>query len=365
MDDFTTQADAAPVLTEIPRFVGPSESRREYAHALLPRKIPRANWILFLITLLTTTMAGANDNGAYASPFHPLITVLNLGAGFSFSIPLMLILFSHEMGHYLASRRHDVDTTWPYFIPGPYIMPFPIPAVGTFGAFIRMRALPRTRRAMFDIGAAGPWAGFIVALIAITVGLKLSQVTPLDNSQGGAQLGNSIIFWSVSRVILGVDPNSVNVNLHPIAFAGWLGLLVTTLNLLPVGQLDGGHVVYALLGTRLHRLVSRLAWLGTALMVVVPYLLGKDFWPGWLFWFVIVMVLGLGHPSTSDTETPLSGGRRLMAWATVALFIGTFSPIPFTFAPPTEPPSNTGRSYNVMQHHAPHPTFPAGFSIRL
>src|SRR5579863_2794881 len=327
MDDFTTQTDASPVLTEIPRFEGPSEPRREYVHApLLPREIPRVNWILFLLTLLTTTIAGADmapgSPGVYLS--HPS-TYLNLFSGLTFSIPLMLILFSHEMGHYLTSRRYGVDASLPYFIPAPFPSVF---IIGTFGAFIRMRSLPRTRRAMFDIGAAGPWAGFIVALIAIVVGLKLSQVTPLDNSLGGLQLGNSIIFWSVSRVVLGVDPNTVNVNLHAIAFAGWLGLLVTALNLLPVGQLDGGHVVYSLLGPRLHRLVSRLAWLATALMVVVPYLLGKDFWPGWLFWFVIVMVLGLGHPSTSDTETPLTGARRLMAWATVALFIGTFSPVP-------------------------------------
>ena len=148
-----------------------------------------------------------------------------------------------------------------------------------------------------------------------------------------------MIFWSVSRVVLGVDPNAVNVDLHPIAFAGWLGLFVTTLNLLPVGQLDGGHVVYSLFGGRLASRISRLFALGCLLMVVVP--VGRtscstptDFWCGWLMWFVLVLFLGLGHPSTIDADTPLAGMRRLAAWATVALFIGTFSPVPVSFAAP-------------------------------
>jgi membrane-associated protease RseP (regulator of RpoE activity) len=187
---------------------------------------------------------------------------------------------------------------------------------------------------MFEIGAAGPWAGFFVAIVAVILGLKLSKITPLDTAAGGINLGNSMIFWGISRVVLGVDPNAVNVDLHPIAFAGWIGLFITTLNLLPVGQLDGGHVVYSLLGGRIHRIVSRLVWAGTALMVVVPYALGYEFWFGWLIWFVLVFFLGLGHPATIDTHTPLAGGRRIMAWATVALFIGTFSPVPISFVAP-------------------------------
>jgi membrane-associated protease RseP (regulator of RpoE activity) len=187
---------------------------------------------------------------------------------------------------------------------------------------------------MFEIGAAGPWAGFFVALVAVILGLKLSKVTPLDNAMGGINLGDSMLFWGISRVVLGVDPNAVNVDLHPMAFAGWVGLFITTLNLLPVGQLDGGHVVYALLGGRVHRFVSRMVWAGTALMVVVPYALGYDFWFGWLIWFGLVFFLGLGHPATVDTHTPLDGNKRIQAWATIGLFILTFIPVPFSIVPP-------------------------------
>jgi membrane-associated protease RseP (regulator of RpoE activity) len=331
MNESSAHEKISPILNDIRRFEGPKESIDTWRPAPAPLNIPRTNMVLFLLTLLTTTMAGADAVGAFVTLRAPFQSLINLGAGLSFSIPLMAILLAHEMGHFLTARRHGVDATLPYFIPAPFPSVF---FVGTFGAFIRMKTPPRTRRAMFEIGAAGPWAGFAIALLAVIIGLKLSTISPLDNSAGGLNLGNSIIFWSVSRAVLGVDPNTVNVNLHPIAFAGWLGLFVTTLNLLPVGQLDGGHVVYSLLGGRLHRIVSRLSWAGCALMVVVPYALGYDFWFGWLIWFGLVFFLGLGHPSTTDAYTPLSGSRRLMAWATVALFIGTFSPVPISIVPP-------------------------------
>ena len=207
---------------------------------------------------------------------------------------------------------------------------------------------------MFDIGAAGPWAGFVVALVAIIVGLHWSPTTPLENSSGGIELGNSIIFWSVARVVLGVDPDSVNVNLHPMAYAGWIGLFVTTLNLLPVGQLDGGHVIYSLCGPRWHRMISRYVWLGCLLMVVVPKLLHLGYWPGWILWFVVILMLGLGHPATQDAETPLIGKRRLAAWATVLLFVVTFTPVPFSFVAPKGPPApSEGPTYSVIYHGHP------------
>jgi membrane-associated protease RseP (regulator of RpoE activity) len=337
-------------LTELPRFEGAAQPYQSYERPLAhPRRFPRLNIVLFALTLLTTTMAGADMAGAVVRLADPS-SYINLWAGLTFSIPLMLILFAHEMGHYTTAQRYGVDTSLPYFLPAPFPSLF---IIGTFGAFIRMRAPARTRRAMFDIGAAGPWAGFVIAIIAVVIGLRWSDITPLDTSQGGLQLGNSLIFWGVSRVVLGVDPNSVNVNLHPIAFAGWIGLFVTTLNLLPVGQLDGGHVVYSLLGPRWHRIVSRLAWIGTALMVVVPYFLNLDFWFGWFFWFVLVLILGLGHPATIDSETRLSGSRRIAAWATIALFIATFSPVPLSLAPATPQPPPGGQTYSVTTHIVP------------
>jgi membrane-associated protease RseP (regulator of RpoE activity) len=160
----------------------------------------------------------------------------------------------------------------------------------------------------------------------------------------------------VSRVILGVDPDSVNVNLHPMAYAGWIGLFVTTLNLLPVGQLDGGHVIYSLFGPRWHRVISRYVWLGCLLMVIAPKLLNLAYWPGWILWFVLILVLGLGHPATQDVDTPLVGQRRLAAWATVLLFIVTFTPVPFSFVEPKAPlPPSEGPTYSVI-YRTPPPT---------
>lgn len=356
MEDSGAYKEVSPILTDIPRFAGPSPETENYRRpGAWPIDLPRLNLALFLLTLLTTTMAGADMAGPPVNLLDPIASLINLPAGLSFSLPLMAILLAHEMGHYLMGRRHGINSTLPYFIPAPFPSIF---FAGTFGAFIRIKAPVTTRRAMFDIGAAGPWAGFAVALVAIVIGLMKSTVTPLDQSSGGLELGNSILFWTVSRVVLGVNPNAVNVELNPIAFAGWIGLLVTTINLLPVGQLDGGHTVYALFGGRWHRVVSRVCWLGCALMVLMPYLLGYDFWLGWLIWFGLVFALGLGHPATIDADTPLNSARSWMALATIALFILTFPPVPIAFAPPApnapgqrqqqpEEPSG-GNGINVM-----------------
>jgi membrane-associated protease RseP (regulator of RpoE activity) len=346
MDDFSVRSNASPVLTEIPRFEHPAEPAHLYQRPRWPIRVRPLNVVLFLLTILTTTIAGAQLAGA------PLIlrspeSLFNLVSGLSFSVPLILILSSHEMGHYLTARRYGVDSSLPYFIPGPPMAALFL--IGTFGAFIRMRTPPRTRREMFDIGAAGPWAGFIIAIIATAIGLTRSPVTPLNSGEGGVVLGNSAVFWLVSRIVLGVDPNTVEVNLHPIALAGWIGLLVTAINLLPVGQLDGGHVVYSLLGGRWHRIVSRAAWAGCGLMVLVPYALHFNFWSGWLLWFVLLIVLGLGHPATTDTDMPLMGSRRVAAWATVVLFAITFSPVPLSLQTPKAPPpgEEEGQTYSV------------------
>jgi len=358
MDDLSAHSNASPVLTDIPRFehqLEPAYGYERQPHP--PIRLRPLNVGLFLLTLLTTTMAGADSAGAPVLLGVPA-SLPNLVAGLSFSIPLMLILFAHEMGHYLTSRRYGVDSSLPYFIPAPFPLLFPyapmllplLPLISTFGAFIRMRRPPHTRREMFDIGAAGPWAGFAVAVIATAIGLTRSQVTPLDTSQGGLFLGNSMLFWGVSRVVLGIDPNSVNVNVHPIALAGWIGLLVTAINLLPVGQLDGGHVVYSLLGGRWHRVVSRTAWIGCGLMGLVPYLLHLSFWGGWFLWFVLLIGLGLGHPATSDTDMPLKGSRKIAAWATIVLFVVTFIPVPVSLVQPSgPPPGQEGQTYNVLQ----------------
>jgi membrane-associated protease RseP (regulator of RpoE activity) len=347
MDEIVTHKDAPTVLTDIPRYAAPA------AHgelALERSRIPALSLVLFLLTMLTTTTAGAYMNGEEVSFLHPFLAVAALRSGLSFSLPLMAILLAHEMGHYLTARYHGVPTSLPYFVPAP-------PSLfifGTFGAFIRMKAMPRTRRVMFDIGAAGPWAGVLVAIPAVIFGLWLSDVTPLDKSGGGLELGNSLLFLGLSHLVLGVDPTMVNVALHPIAFAGWIGLLVTSLNLLPVGQLDGGHVVYALFPRR-HRTIATLFVISCILMVVVPLALGRNPWWGWLLWAVLLIAFGLGHPSTVDRDTPLDPSRAIAAWLTVVLFIVTFSPVPLSIGQP-EPvtPRNPDEHTQEIMHHAPH-----------
>ncbi|MGO9602324.1 MAG: site-2 protease family protein [Candidatus Binataceae bacterium] len=350
MDDAAAYREAPGVLSETSRH-GPDVS----PFPVPVRRVPIVNVVLFFLTLLTTTMAGAYSAGADLSFLHPFATAKGLMMGLSFSIPLMAILLSHEMGHYLTARRNSVDASLPYFIPAPFPSYM---IIGTFGAFIRLRAMPRSRRVMFDVGAAGPWAGVLVAIPVVILGLKLSEVAPLSSQTGvSLNLGNSLLFWGIARWILGVDPNLVSVSLHPMAFAGWIGLFVTTLNLLPVGQLDGGHVVYALF-PRLHRTISTLFVASCVLMVVVPYVLGYGFWLGWLLWAALAIGLGLGHPSTVDRDTPLDLRRRIAAWMTVVLFAVTFIPIPISFsASPDTPPTPESQTYSVRYqvpaHRAP------------
>jgi membrane-associated protease RseP (regulator of RpoE activity) len=282
--------------------------------AKIPHKSLWLHALLFAATALTTTAAGAFQQGA-----NPFSNPADLVLGIPFSFTLLLILFCHEMGHYSLARWHGIQTTLPYFIPGP---PF---LIGTFGAFIKMNGMPRNRAALFDVGAAGPWAGMVIALPAVALGLSWSEIEP---RQAGIEapfaLGTSVLFDFMGTLILGVDLDDVDVMLHPVAVAGWFGFFVTFLNLLPVGQLDGGHVAYALLGNR-HRLVSR----GFLLLLISLYFLPGG-WDGWLLWALLLFfVLRVDHPDTVDRDTPLDRRRRVIAWATVAIFFATFMPIPF------------------------------------
>jgi len=292
---------------------------RRLARPPARRRSPRLNLFLFGATLVTTTLAGAFHVGQ--DPFSDPWAMLS---GLPFSLTLLTILLFHEFGHYTLAMWHGIPTSLPYFIPGPPIL------VGTFGAFIRMNGMPRSRKALFDVGAAGPWAGMVVAVPAVVIGLALSEIRPLDGGMSvGVALGNSLLFELLSRVVLGVDPDSVTVILHPVALAGWFGLFVTFLNLLPVGQLDGGHVVYALFGRR-HRTISRLF-----LLVVVG--MGIYGWQGWFLWAaMLAFVLRVDHPDTADAHTPLDPTRRTAAWLTIGMFLVTFMPVPLSVVLPDE-----------------------------
>jgi membrane-associated protease RseP (regulator of RpoE activity) len=285
------------------------------------QRIPLIHAVLFLLTLVTTSLAGAFQQGA-----NPLEDPRTIVLGLPFAVTLMSILLFHEMGHYLLARRHGVRASLPYFIPGPPLF------VGTFGAFIRMKSPPANRRALFDVGAAGPWAGALLAVPAAIVGLSLSEVRPLNPlDESGIILGDSFLFSTLTRLVLGVSANDVSIVLHPIALAGWFGLFVTFLNLLPVGQLDGGHVTYSLFG-RSHRWISRVALVGILL-------LGFEGWQGWFFWVALLSVLGVDHPPTLDLASPLDPRRKVYAWCTVGLFALTFMPVPISLADRPDIPS--------------------------
>ncbi len=276
---------------------------------------PAAHWrlplLLFILTVLTTLMAGAMLKNV--NPFSSPLAIL---AGVPFSVTLLSILLIHEMGHYLTARHYRIQATLPYFIPAP-----PVPfIIGTFGAFIRMKSPIVERKALLEVGAAGPIAGFVVAVIAIVVGLQWSTV--VENGIGaGMILGEPLLFRWISQWLIAI-PQDSDVLLHPVAFAGWIGLFITSLNLLPIGQLDGGHIGYALFGER-QRYIS---------LTMVGVLLGLGLlgWKGWLFWAVLVAFLGIGHPPVADAYTPLGRRQLVIAWVSLVIFLVTFIPAPIS-----------------------------------
>jgi len=335
----------------------------------LPAPRVSVNLFLFLATVLTTMIAGSMHQGA--DPFASLGGLLQ---GLPFSASLLGILLAHEMGHYLTSRRHGVAATLPYFIPLPTFWIFKyFFLIGTLGAIIRMRAVVRDRRILFDIGVAGPLAGMVVAVPVTVVGLIHSEVIDIASTRGGITLGDSLLFVWISQWIFGPLGDTRTVLLHPVAFAGWLGFFVTSLNLIPMGQLDGGHVVYGVLGPR-HRQLSRLAFLlllfwgvhgaflvfhpvqwawalalcwtgvriaaavqqGRILRFVMVFLLLFGLWHTfvpdtilWIFWATLMSFIRLDHPPTRDVHIPLDVKRKLLGGLALVLFLLTFIPKPF------------------------------------
>ena len=303
--------------------------------------MPFLNLALFLLTLLTTTMQGALVRHGNASMFP-------LADGLSFSLPLMAILLCHEMGHYIAAWRHHVPASLPYFVPLPPGMGF-----GTMGAVI-LQSRTSDRRKLIDIGAAGPLAGLAVAIPVLIYGLAISPVQPLIGV--GDQEGNSILYAVLKRVIHGawLPGGGRDVMLHPTAMAGWAGLLVTMLNLLPVGQLDGGHVAIAYFGNRYGRAsrilqnllpvfafgvgveayldaAAKLARLGGGLPISAVSVAVAAGMP-WLIWFVLLAVLrrlsgGIDHPPVDDR--PLPASRAGLFWLVFVTFAIIFMPVPF------------------------------------
>jgi membrane-associated protease RseP (regulator of RpoE activity) len=243
-----------------------------------------------------------------------------LAGGLLLSFTLLLILAAHEFGHYFACRHYGVRATLPFFIPGP---PFPITPFGTFGAVIKIKEPIRSRRALFDIGIAGPLAGFALALPASLIGLLLAQPQAPEK---GIVFNVPLLFIMITKLFH--LPSSMEWN--PVYWAAWAAVLVTSLNLFPVGQLDGGHVLYALAGPRLHKIVSRIVFLSVAALAIVSFFLYDS--PIWFLWtLVLAYLLKVGHPPTYIDE-PLGKTRIALAIAAALVFIVCFMPFPITIS---------------------------------
>ena len=252
--------------------------------------------------------------GAFQQGINPFIEPFRIFQGLPFAITLMSILLCHEMGHFIASKAHGVAVSPPLFIPAPTLL-------GTFGAFIKMKEMPPSRAAIIDIGAMGPIAGFIVAVPVWIWGVLHSEFAPVAsyvNHASGFSLGSSIIVYVTQKTLIG---QSGTIYLHPVGFAAWIGFFVTCLNLIPIGQLDGGHILYGVLGKKAHR-ISLLFW--TMLL-----LFGLS-WNGWLVWAILLSFLGIRHPRNALVETtPLDSKRKALALTVLAIFTLTFIPAPF------------------------------------
>ncbi len=320
-----------------------TDGRVEVVVLLPGEPVPDRLWLhatLFLATLFTTLAAGALlagvdpfrtrllERGVVELPYPTAVDWSTLWVGSSFAVPLLTVLLGHEMGHWAAARRHGIRSSLPYFIPFP---PY-FSIIGTMGAFIRLRGATLRRSDLFDVGASGPLVSFLLSIPLLAVGLKwsttvpgtASAMTPFVVSFAGTPvwLGNGLLLEAMTAVFGPSTSGGGVILLHPVAFAGWLGLFVTALNLLPIGQLDGGHVLYALLGPRQARF-GRLF-----LLALLP--LGLLWW-GWWAWGGLIAFLHrgrVGHARVVQPEVPVGAGRDRLGWLVLVVFFLTFVPLP-------------------------------------
>ena len=308
------------------------EEKREatvYEEKSLLSSLKKTVWInilLFVFTIISTILVGISlsINFEYTDvlaknprPSLTLEMVKNpqvIALGIIYALVLMGILLGHELGHFLTCRYYSINATLPYFIPAPTL-------IGTLGAFIKIKSPITRKHQLFDIGVAGPLTGFILSMPALIYGLSLSKLTPsISPEEGGIAFGESLLLRILGNMIFKNVPPGHDVFLHPVAFAGWVGILVTSFNLFPVGQLDGGHISYALLGLKSRKVAN--------IFLVIFFVMGIFFWAGWLIWALIIFFLGLRHPPIVDEATPLSAGRRIIAFVMVLIFILSFIPDP-------------------------------------
>ncbi|MGH7646965.1 MAG: site-2 protease family protein [Gemmatimonadaceae bacterium] len=293
------------------------------------REPARERWwlhaVLFIAAIITTSVGGAMFGGV-VDPWS-LATFLHPRAGFAFSLPLLAILLAHESGHYVTARRYRVNASPPYFIP----FPAALDLIGTLGAFIRLRSPLFDRRTLFDVGVAGPLAGIVIAIPVLLVGLHTSIAWPGLETRAFAHqfarfngdpilIGDSLLFMAC-RALLGIHGM---IELSPLAVAGWVGIFVTSLNLLPLAQLDGGHVAFAMHPNG-QRFIARAMWVALIPLGLV--------WHGWWFWAVLSLAIGRGrlvHPPVIAPERPLDATRQIVGWFALVLFLVTFMPLPIS-----------------------------------
>ena len=295
-----------------------------------PRSRRMLAWavMLFLATVVSTLSAGAQFAQDYAqgvapftsdfAPWRSLATLRLLLKGIPFSFTLMTILLAHELGHFFACRYYGIAASYPYFIPFPTIF-------GTMGAFIRIRSPIVNRKALFDVGISGPVVGFIFAVPALVLAIAYAKVVPGAGANAQLVFGVPLLMKLLTGLLHpGVNPSSLL--LSPVGSAAWVGLFVTGLNLMPIGQLDGGHILFSLTSEN-HRRISLLA-----VLVLLP--LGFYFWPGWFMWAVLSLLFGFRHPVLLDRWEPIDAKRRIWALVALAIFILCFMPAPLIEANP-------------------------------
>ena len=276
--------------------------------------------------MVSMAAAGAMQQGV--DPLSSITALVHLVEGIPFAATLLLILTVHEFGHYFAAQRWGVKASLPYFLPLPYIS-----FLGTLGAVIKIRSPIPHKRALLDIGASGPLAGFVVALVACFAGLAHSSVLQANQFHTSPiELGAPLLFDGIATLVLPeIGPDQL-VLLHPVAFAGWVGLFITAFNLFPIGQLDGGHIVYALFGPR-HRLIARTAYAILLAMGIYGILSmvweWPQGWPGWLGLAFFLALFGKDHPPPYDSFTTLDRRRRLIGYLCLVIFAVSFAPVPF------------------------------------
>ena len=285
------------------------------------------NYLLFFLTIISTYFVGFlwAINYVYAGQeleevhgllnikivFNPVLNRLSL----IYSLSLLGILLGHELGHYLTCKKYRIEATLPYFIPAPTL-------IGTLGAFIRINS-PLTRRdELFDIGANGPLAGFILSVPALYFGLSWSRLVPALSGEGSIEFGEPWLLKAMTRMIFGPVPADQSLILHPMAMAAWVGLLVTSFNLFPIGQLDGGHIFYSLFGDK----AKMISYIIVGSLIVM----GVFFWAGWLIWAILILLLGLRHPAVAWVPARLSRKRQLIAFFVLIIFLISFIPAPVT-----------------------------------